>query len=116
MEAAAEFQRSVAGWNAGNLDAFTSIYAETATFALPDGLLRGREAIREFYAPNFERGAPRQQLALEQLDIEVLAPDALLVRGIYINRVVGEVTRRGVTTLIMRQLLGQWRIIHDHSN
>jgi uncharacterized protein (TIGR02246 family) len=115
-EVAAEFQRSIAAWNSGNLDLFISIYAEQSSFSLADDLLVGREAIREFYAPNFNPRALRQELLMEEFNVEVLCPEAVLVRGIYNNRVAGRVTRRGVTTVVMRRILGQWRIIHDHSN
>ncbi len=115
-EVTTEFQQSVAYWNAGNLDGFLEIYAESATFALPESLLVGRRAIREFYAPNFAPRASRLELSFEQIDVAVLAPDAVLVRGIYRNRDNGQVVRRGTTTLIMRRVGGPWRIIHDHSS
>jgi uncharacterized protein (TIGR02246 family) len=115
-EVGAEFQASIDGWNAGNLDAFLAIYADSATFALADDYLQGRAAIREFYMHNFQPGAVRDQLTLERLDVEVLSPEAALVRGIYRNTRKGEVTRRGTTTLVLRRIMGRWQIVHDHSN
>lgn len=113
-EVAAEFERSVAGWNSGRLDAFVSVYAENATFALKDSYLQGVAAIREYYAPQFRPFAARGTLVLEELNVEVLSPDLVLVRGVYRNTQGGEVNR-GTTTLVMRYFLGHWRIIHDHS-
>jgi len=115
-DVAAEFKQSVAGWNAGNLNAFLSIYADNATLATPDGFVQGRQALRDFYLPNFRFGAVRVQLALEQLEVEVLSPDAVLVRAIYTNSLNGQITRRGPSTLVLRQILGRWQIIHDHSS
>lgn len=115
-EVALECKRFVDSWNAGDLDAFVAVYATTATFALADTFLIGREAIRDFYRPNFESGAIRDELALEQLEVEVLSPDAVLVRGIYRSSQYGEVTRRGTTSLILRRVFGQWQIVHDHSS
>jgi uncharacterized protein (TIGR02246 family) len=115
-QVAAEFQQSVAGWNAGSLETFLAIYAESATFALADGFLQGKSAIRDFYAANFKPGAARPHLTLERLDVEVLSPDAVLVRGIYQNSFNGQPGRRGTTTLVLRRLLDHWRIIHDHSS
>lgn len=115
-EVALEFQRSVAAWNAGNLNVFLEIYADSATFALPDRFLLGRDAIRDFYAPSFQPGLVRDELAVEQFDVEVLGPEAALVRGIFRNVRNGQVMRRGTTTLVLRKIIGQWRIIHDHSN
>jgi uncharacterized protein (TIGR02246 family) len=114
-EVAAEFDKSVAGWNVGNLNAFLSIYADDATFAMADGYLHGRAAIHDYYAPLFARGATRDALEIEQLDVEVLSPDLVLVRGIYSNNRNHETTRRGTTSLILRYSLGHWRVIHDHS-
>src|ERR1041385_2777982 len=84
--------------------------------ALPETFLQGRSAIREFYAPLFERGANRGTLLMEQLNVEVLSREVVLVQGIYRNTQGDETTRRGTTTLILRRTLGRWRIIHDHSS
>ncbi|MFO1496781.1 MAG: SgcJ/EcaC family oxidoreductase [Verrucomicrobiota bacterium] len=115
-EVAAEFQKASTAWNSGNLGGFLAFYAENATFALADVFLQGRPAIRNFYAPNFAPGARRDELGFEKLDIEVLAPDAVLVRGIYANTQQGQVSRRGTTSLILRRIAGQWQIVHDHTN
>jgi len=115
-EVAAELQRAALAWNAGNLEGFLSIYAEQATFALADSFLQGRDAIREFYMPIFQPGAVRDQLSFEKLEVEVLSPEAALVRGIYRNTQRGQVTRRGSTTLVLRRILDRWQIIHDHTN
>jgi beta-aspartyl-peptidase (threonine type) len=114
-EVGAEFQKAVAAWNAGDLNGFVSIYDEAATFVVPDGILTGRNAIRAFYMPLFEPGARRDELSFEQFNVEVLSPDTVLVRAIYRNTNQGRVTRRGATTLIMRRVWGEWRIVHDHS-
>jgi uncharacterized protein (TIGR02246 family) len=115
-EVGAAFQNAVAAWNAGNLEGFLAIYSEAATFALADEYLQGRRAIGEFYAGNFQPGATRGELSMERLDVELLSPDTALVRGIYRNMQGGQVTRRGTTTLVMRKVMGVWRIIHDHSS
>src|ERR1041384_7430953 len=116
MEVAGEIQKAADAWNAGNLDGFLELYAETATFTLPDHYLQGRKAIREFYAPNFRPAAPHYELTFERLDVEILCPEAVLVRGIYQNKLNGQTTRRGTTSLVMRPVLGRWKIIHDHSS
>ena len=115
-EVGVEIQRSVAGWNQGDLAMFLNMYAETATFALADEFLTGRPAIWNFYAPNFAPGTTRDALAFDRLEIEVLSPDTALARGIYRNSRIARVTRRGTTTLVFRRIAGQWRVIHDHTN
>jgi uncharacterized protein (TIGR02246 family) len=114
-EVRAEFERSVAAWNAGNLDGFMAIYAEDATFALRDSFLTGAPAIRAFYAPAFAPGGDRPRLTMEELTPEVLALDVVLIRGIYRTNAGRELIGRGTTSLILRHLAGRWRIIHDHS-
>ncbi|MHC1765174.1 MAG: SgcJ/EcaC family oxidoreductase [Verrucomicrobiia bacterium] len=115
-EVAFECRRLVEAWNVGDFAGFISVYAETATFTLADGFLVGRQAIRDFYSPNFQPGAVRDELTFEQMDIEVLAPDAALARVLYRNSRNGEVVRRGTVSLVMRRIYGQWQIIHDHSS
>ena len=115
-EVAAAFQRSIAGWNGGDLEAFTAIYADTATLALPDRILHGRPAILALYAPSFAPGVERDALAFDQFAVEVISPDAALVRAVYRNSRQGKVTRRGVSTLLVRRVIDRWQITHDHSS
>ncbi len=112
----AEFERSVAGWNAGRLDQFMAIYAEDATFSMKESFLQGYAAIRNYYAPQFVPGAERPSLVLEEFHVEVLSLDVVLVRGVYRNSLNLQVLGRGTTSLILRHMDGHWRIIHDHSS
>jgi uncharacterized protein (TIGR02246 family) len=114
-EVAAEFQKAVASWNAGDLEGFVAVYADSASFAMPEGFIQGRLAIREFYAPNFAPGAARDELGLESFDVEVLSPEAALVRAVFVNRQRSKVVRRGPSTMVLRRIFDQWRIVHDHS-
>ena len=113
-EVVAEFERSISGWNSGDLDAFMAIYAMDATFTMRDSFVRGYPAIRKYYAPQFGPGASRGVLTFDEFNMEVLSPDTVLVRAVYQNRQNGE-TSRGTTTLILRHAANHWRIIHDHS-
>jgi uncharacterized protein (TIGR02246 family) len=110
-----ELQNSVAAWNAGDLNGFLQVYADNATVATSDGFLSGKLAVRDFYAHNFQRGATRGQLSMDQIDVELLSADSVLVRGIYRNSVGGQTIRSGPTTLVMRRIFGRFQIIHDHS-
>ena len=116
LEVRTVFEESVAAWNAGNLNGFMSLYAENATFALPDSFLLGRAAIQEFYAPLFQPGATRDTLTFDEFNAEVLAQDVVLVRALYRNTLNGQMTRRGTTTLVFRFMVNRWWIIHDHSS
>ena len=116
LEVRAAFEPMVAAWNAGNLNAFMALYAENATFALPDTFLVGRAAIQDFYAPLFQPGATRDTLAFDEFNVEVLAPEVVLVRAVYRNTQGGQLIRRGTTTMVFRYILNRWLIIHDHSS
>jgi uncharacterized protein (TIGR02246 family) len=116
LEVRAAFEQSVAAWNTGSLNGFMALYAENATFALPDSLLLGRAAIQEFYAPLFQPGATRDTLAFDEFNVEVLAPEVVLVRAVYRNTQHGQLVRRGTTTLVFRYIVNRWLIIHDHSS
>jgi uncharacterized protein (TIGR02246 family) len=115
-EIALELQKSAAGWNMGNLEGFLGIYAENATFAAQDRLIRGKMGIRDLYAPVFKPGTTHDSLGFEQLEVDILSPDLALAKGVYKNTRNGVVTRRGTTTLLFQRLDGRWRIVHDHSS
>jgi uncharacterized protein (TIGR02246 family) len=70
--------RGAAAWNRGDLDAFVDDYAPdtTTTYVGSRGLVRGRAAIRAAYAPRFAPGVQRGTLRFENMEIDVLAPDA----------------------------------------
>jgi len=114
-EVAAEFKRSTAAWNNGDLETFLSVYSDDATLAQREGFLVGKTAIRMLYAERFGVGAQRDTLQIERLDVSTLCPDFALVRGVYRTTKNGTVTWRGAMTVVMRRIDGRWRIIHDHS-
>jgi uncharacterized protein (TIGR02246 family) len=116
LEVRAEFDQSAMAWNSGDFGRFISIYSNEATFALPDGYLQGRVAIREYYAPLFQPGATRDTLSFEEIRVDVLSSDFVLVRAVYRNSQNGQVVRRGTSTLILRWEADTWRVIHDHSS
>ena len=114
--------RSAASWNRGDLDAFVADYlaSDSTTYIGGRGILRGPAAIRSAYAPRFAPGAVRDSLSFVLLDVDPLAPDVVNVIATYIlARPVGgrdSVTAKGPTSLVMRRVDGQWRIVHDHSS
>ncbi|HXY69277.1 MAG TPA: SgcJ/EcaC family oxidoreductase [Gemmatimonadales bacterium] len=105
-----------AAWTHGDLDAFVSDYAAGATFVTPARLLHGRDEIRAHYAPRFAPGAPRDSLWFRDLEVDVLAPDALNAIAWYVLQRGDSVVARGPTSLVMRFAAGRWSIVHDHSS
>jgi uncharacterized protein (TIGR02246 family) len=105
-----------AAWTHGDLDAFVSDYAPEASFVTPRGVLHGRAEIRAHYAPRFAPGAPRDSLYFQDLEVDVLAPDAVNAIAYYVLQRGDSVVARGPTSLVMRFAAGRWYMTHDHSS
>ncbi len=105
-------------WNRGDLDGFMSDYApgSATTFVTSKGVLRGPEAIQQMYSPRFAAGVKQDSLSFENVEVDVLADDALHVLAYYKLMRGDSITSRGPTSLIMRWLDGRWQITHDHSS
>jgi uncharacterized protein (TIGR02246 family) len=111
-------QTSARDWTRGDLAAFMESYASgsATTFVTPNGVVRGRNAIRDRYAPRFVPGAMHDALSFENIEIDLLAPDVANVIAYYRLTRGDSTTARGPTSLVMRRNDGRWRIVHDHSS
>jgi uncharacterized protein (TIGR02246 family) len=111
-------ERSAQSWNRGDLNAFVADYDSVmaATFVQKNGVVRGRPAIREIYAPRFAPGGKRDSLSFENIEVDLLAPDAANVIAFYRLMRGDSTTSRGPTSLVMRKRNGAWKISHDHSS
>ena len=59
-------------WNAGDLAAFTSIYADDALVVSPSGLKRGRENILKRYQKKYDTAEKRGRLTLEVIETRIV--------------------------------------------
>ena len=109
---------SAAAWNRGDLDRFMEDYAPdtTTTFVGSKGILRGRAAIKQAYAPRFAPGGMRDSLSFENVEVDVLAKDVVHTIAYYKLMRGDSTTARGPTSLVMRKMNGRWLIVHDHSS
>jgi uncharacterized protein (TIGR02246 family) len=105
-----------AAWNRGDLADFVSDYAPDATFVTRDSVVHGRPAIEARYAPRFAPGGVRDSLYFQDVEVDLLAPDALNAIAYYVLQRGDSVTARGPTSLVMRRIGGRWFIVHDHSS
>lgn len=109
-----------AAWNRGDLDAFMDDYhtdSARTTYVGSRGLLHGRAAIREAYAPRFAEGAQRDSLSFEGVAVDSLAPGVAHLFAFYVLSRGDSVVARGPTSLVMlRDGSGDWKIVHDHSS
>lgn len=114
----AQFTRSAAAWNRGDLDAFMSDYApgDLPTYVAGGHLVRGYDAIRSRYAPSFAPGARRDSLRIEELQVRPITDQYVLLTARYILFRGGSTTASGPFTLLMERRPEGWKILHDHSS
>ena len=114
----AQFERSAADWNRGDLDGFLSDYAPDSATSYVDGRRSraGMDYIRGVYAPRFLPGARRDSLHFEEIDVRPLSATLALVTARFILQRGPEITASGPFTLIMEQRPQGWKILHDHSS
>lgn len=114
----AQFRRSAAAWNRGDLAAFMADYAHdsTTTFVARGHLRHGWEAIRAGYAARFAPGAQRDSLRFEEFAVRPLGADHALVFGRFLLSRGDSVTASGPFTLVMERRPDGWKILHDHTS
>ncbi len=108
---------SAEAWNSGALEGFMVHYlrASTTTYIGAGGLRVGFDAIRERYAPLFEPGAERDSLRFGELQARRLGQRHGLATARYTLFRDGTTTSTGLFTLVLLQVEGRWRIVHDQS-
>jgi uncharacterized protein (TIGR02246 family) len=105
---------NAAAWNEGSLDAFVSGYANTPDLlvlrgaAVTTGWKDARKALEEQIAASGGMG----RLSYKALDVRMTSDDVATVVGRY--ALTGtKAASAGVTTLVMKQIEGRWRIVQD---
>ena len=109
---------SAAGWNTGELMRFVRVYGADATFVTPAGLIRGRDAIAQHYAPSFTDGSNRRgSLGFQFLQMRGLDSTHVLLFARW-RLTPGGLSKGegGMTTLVFERQADGWKIIADHSS
>jgi uncharacterized protein (TIGR02246 family) len=114
--ATALLAHGAAAWNRGDLVAFMSDYTSDASFVTPRQVVHGRTEIQARYAPRFAPGGVRDSLYFQDVEVDLLAPDALNAIAYYVLQRGDSIVARGPTSLVMRRIGGRWYIAHDHSS
>jgi uncharacterized protein (TIGR02246 family) len=114
--ALALLDHGAAAWNRGDLAGFMSDYTLDASFVTPRQVVHGRAVIQARYAPRFAPGGVRDSLYFRDLEVDLVAPDALNAIAYYVLQRGDSITARGPTSLVMRKIGGRWYIAHDHSS
>ncbi|HEX2450626.1 MAG TPA: nuclear transport factor 2 family protein [Gemmatimonadales bacterium] len=114
----AQFHRSAADWNRGDLDGFMADYARDSLtgFVSAGRVERGYDWIRAHYAPRFREGARRDSLRFENVQARPLGRDFALVTARYVLARDGATVSSGPFTLVMQRQADGWKILHDHTS
>ena len=108
----------VAAWNKGDLEGFMMGYWNSPDLSFSSGKerTRGWKATLERYVKKYRSdGAEMGKLTFSELEVDVLDPNAVLVRGRWqLKRSKDE--PGGLFTLIVKRLPEGWRIVHDHTS
>ncbi len=119
-------------WNRGDLDAFTSVYAEDASFLTPSGLTRGRQQVLERYRRRYPDRAAMGTLTLEVIEVRPAQGVEITAAGdARPGRVFGvsvaahwrlaypdqpeKKTAEGLTLLVLQRHGDSWQIVEDAS-
>jgi hypothetical protein len=128
-------REQAASWNRGDLDAFTSVYAEDATFLAPSGVTHGRQAVLDRYRKRYPDRAAMGALSFEVLEVRLAAgtEGSILgdarpshVHGVSVAArwtldFPGKASASGLTLLVLRPRhagsagAGTWEIVQDAS-
>lgn len=107
---------TAAGWNAGNLDQYLSMYDPSVVSNGASGFVNGVEGVRSVMQSGFwKTGRPLQQLSYDHLNVRVLDRDYAIVTGQYVLTGADRPQRTGWFTTVWKRTAAGWRMIHDHS-
>jgi len=118
-EIRAVLDAQVAAWNAGRLEEFMAGYwrSPKLTFFSGGSRQQGWDATLARYRKVYQsEGREMGRLAFSDLDIQLLAKDAALVRGHWELTFSDGKKLGGLYTLVFRRLKEGWKITHDHSS
>jgi beta-aspartyl-peptidase (threonine type) len=112
-------ENQVAAWNRGDLEGFMAGYwnSPELTFFSGGKETQGWQATLDRYRKNYQApGAEMGKLKFQDLQFEMLGPEAGFVRGKFLLTLSNGKQPHGLFTLIVREFPEGWRIIHDHSS
>ena len=121
-QVAALLRMQAEAWSRGDLEAFTSVYAEDAAFLTADGLTRGRRDVLERYRKRYPDAAAMGKLTLEVIETRVF-PSRKEAAGVSVAarwrlEYPGQADRKtaeGLTLIVLRRTAKSWEIVQDAS-
>ncbi|MEM8936146.1 MAG: DUF4440 domain-containing protein [Pseudomonadota bacterium] len=109
-------QAQAAAWNEGDLEGFMDAYWKSDDLKyLSDGnVVRGWPALMNRYRSVYGRGDSLGRLGFDRMDVDMITDEVAVVVGRYNHFRDGQVST-GIYSLVMKQIDGAWRIVHDHT-
>ena len=113
---------SASSWNGGDLDGFLDDYwrSEELTFSGSTGVTRGWEDVRTRYLDSYwAPGTVRDSLRFEGIEVFPLGEEHALALGQYVlfqPDAEGLVASTGFFSLVLQEMEGEWKILHDHTS
>jgi uncharacterized protein (TIGR02246 family) len=121
-QVAAVLRAQAEAWSRGDLEAFTSVYAEDAAFVSPSGLTRGRSEVLQRYRKRYPDKAAMGKLTLEVIEARAfpVGQDAAGVSVVARWRLeypeqADRKTAEGLTLIVLRRVGRSWEIVQDAS-
>jgi beta-aspartyl-peptidase (threonine type) len=115
----AVLDKQVEDWNRGDLDGFLTSYWNSPALVFQSGATRtqGWQATRERYRRRYQaEGKEMGRLRFDELEIQVVGPDAAFARGRWHLTMKDGREPNGLFTLLLRRIDGAWKIVHDHTS
>lgn len=107
-----------AAWNKGDLDGYMAGYwnDERLFFISGGNATQGFKATKERYQKAYQAdGKEMGKLKFSDVKVELLGPDAAMVRGKW-EVTNSKETFGGWYTLVLRKFPNGWKITHDHTS
>lgn len=121
-QVAALLRAQADAWSRGDLEAFTSVYAEDASFLSPTGLTHSRREVLERYRKRYPDKAAMGKLTLDVIEARTFpsgkTAEAVSVVARWRLKYPGQAERKtaeGLTLLVLRRAGGGWEIVQDAS-
>ena len=108
----------VVAWNKGDLNEFMAGYWNNEKLFFISGAksVEGWKALKERYEKAYQgEGKEMGKLKFSEVNVEMLAADAALVRGKW-EVAMSKETVSGWFTLVVKKLPDGWKVTHDHTS
>lgn len=109
------FEEGRSAWNRGDLDGYLAGYwdSDKTRWASGGTVLYGKKAIAAAYKARFPSPKEMGQIEFAHLEIDALSETNTLVFD-HLVHTVGEASRRGIFTVHLRKMEGNWFVVSDH--